>query len=115
MCGAIAEFRKNKSTKSCQSQALQRLTSPSVHSESSILHDQRNALLLAQQKGMEAGLKAGLEKGLEEGREEGREEGERLKAIAIARQLMPLLDIGAIATATGLSIAEVQQLKAEQT
>jgi predicted transposase/invertase (TIGR01784 family) len=62
------------------------------------LHDNRNAILYAEQK---------REK---KGRKEGRQEGERLKALEIARQLLDVLDIETIAQKTGLSIGEIGQL-----
>jgi predicted transposase/invertase (TIGR01784 family) len=53
------------------------------------LHDNRNALLYAEQK------------------------GKRLKALEIARQLLDVLDIETIARKTGLAIAEIEQLSTE--
>ncbi|MGI2908808.1 hypothetical protein [Tolypothrix sp. VBCCA 56010] len=46
-----------------------------------------------------------------QGRQEGRLEGEKLKALEIARSLLDLLDAETIAQTTGLTVAEVQQLK----
>ncbi|GAA6622930.1 Rpn family recombination-promoting nuclease/putative transposase [Scytonema sp. NUACC26] len=63
------------------------------------LHDNRNAILKARQEGRE------------EGREEGRLEGGKSKALEIARSLLDLLDAETIAQKTGLTVAEVQQLK----
>jgi predicted transposase/invertase (TIGR01784 family) len=54
------------------------------------LHDNRNAIRYAAQKGCE--------------------EGKRLKALEIARQLTDVLDAETIAQKTGLSIAEIEQL-----
>jgi predicted transposase/invertase (TIGR01784 family) len=55
------------------------------------LHDNRNAILYAAQKG----------------RQEGRQEA----AIAIAQQLLDVLDLETIAQKTGLSLAELRSLK----
>jgi predicted transposase/invertase (TIGR01784 family) len=62
------------------------------------LHDNRNAIRYAEQKG------------LKKGREEGREEGENRKALEIARQLLDVLDVETIAQKTGLAIADIEQL-----
>lgn len=63
------------------------------------LHDNRNALLKAQQDG--------LQKGIEQGRQEGIQE----KAREIARQLLDVLDAETISQKTGLSITEIEQLR----
>lgn len=55
------------------------------------LHDNRNAILKARQEGLQ--------------------EGEKRKAIEIARSLLDLLDEETIAQKTGLTVAEVGQLK----
>lgn len=65
------------------------------------LHDNRNAILKAKQDGLQAG------------RAEGRAEGERLKALAIAQQLLDVLDVETISQKTGLTVAEIRQLKAQ--
>jgi predicted transposase/invertase (TIGR01784 family) len=70
------------------------------------LHDNRNAILYAEQKG----IKKGMEKGMEKGIEKGLEDGKRLKALEIARQLLDVLDVETIAQKTGLAIAEIEQL-----
>jgi predicted transposase/invertase (TIGR01784 family) len=44
-------------------------------------------------------------------RKQGREEGREQERLAIARQLLPLLDDAAIAQTTGLAIAEIQRLR----
>jgi predicted transposase/invertase (TIGR01784 family) len=61
------------------------------------LHDNRNAILKAKQDG------------LKEGRQEGRQE-ERLE---IARQLLDVLDVETISQKTGLTIAEIQALRSD--
>lgn len=58
------------------------------------IHDSRNAILKAKQ----------------EAREEGREEGMKEKAIAIARELLDVLDVETISQKTGLSVAEIENL-----
>ncbi|UBF26873.1 Rpn family recombination-promoting nuclease/putative transposase [Kovacikia minuta CCNUW1] len=79
------------------------------------LHDNRNAILKAEQmgmkRGMEKGMKKGMEKGIEKGIELGREEGRKQQAIAIARSLLDVLDIETISQKTGLSPTEIQQLR----
>jgi predicted transposase/invertase (TIGR01784 family) len=57
--------------------------------------------------GVEEGLEEGLEKGLEKGREEGIKEEKTRMAI----QLLPMMENQAIATTTGLPLAEVVQLR----
>jgi predicted transposase/invertase (TIGR01784 family) len=58
------------------------------------LHDNRNAIRYAEQKG----------------EQRGEAKGERRKALEIAQQLLDVLDIEAIAQKTGLAIAEIEQL-----
>ena len=67
----------------------------------------------AQQEGMEKGMQEGMEKGLEQGREQGAIEGAHAKAVETARNLiaMGILSPEQTAKATGLSLAQVQQLK----
>jgi predicted transposase/invertase (TIGR01784 family) len=54
------------------------------------LHDSRNAILKAQQQGIQ--------------------QGDRQARLKIAQQLLEVLDIKTIAQKTGLSLEEVQQL-----
>jgi predicted transposase/invertase (TIGR01784 family) len=63
------------------------------------ISDQRNA------------IKKALRQGLEQGLEQGRQEGERIAKLAIARQLLPMLDDGAISNSTGLAVAEIAELR----
>ncbi len=50
--------------------------------------------------------------GLEEGREEGREEGQRQERLRIARSLLDVMaDDRLLAEKTGLSVAEVRELR----
>lgn len=59
------------------------------------IHDSRNAILKARQ----------------EGRQEGEAIGAKQSAIAIARQLLDVLDIETISQKTGLSLEEIQTLR----
>lgn len=65
------------------------------------------------EKGMQQGMKKGMEQGLEQGREQGAIEGAHAKAVETARNLiaMGILSPEQTAKATGLSLAQVQQLK----
>lgn len=69
------------------------------------------------EKGMQQGIKKGMEQGLEQGREQGLEqgaiEGAHAKAVETARNLiaMGILTPEQTAKATGLSLAQVQQLQ----
>ena len=64
------------------------------------------------QKGKEEGLAEGLQKGKEEGLAEGVQKGKKEQAIDIARNgLKQGLDSGTIAAITGLTIAEIENLK----
>lgn len=82
---AFAIARQSKLTK----RELEALEKQSI-----FIHDSHNALLKARQ----------------EGKEEGKEEGMKEKAIAIARELLDILDVETISKKTGLSIAEIQSL-----
>ena len=61
------------------------------------IHDQRNAIVKA--------TKQGLQQGLQQGR--------RGAQLEIARRLLPMLDDATIAQSTGLSIADIHQLRQE--
>lgn len=67
----------------------------------------------AQQEGMEKGMQQGMKKGMEQGLEQGAIEGAHAKAVETARNLiaMGILSPEQTAKATGLSLAQVQQLK----
>ncbi|MCY6356158.1 Rpn family recombination-promoting nuclease/putative transposase [Clostridium sp. ZS2-4] len=58
-------------------------------------------------KGLEEREKAGIQKGIQKGIEEGRKE----EKIAIARNLLDLLDAQTIAEKTGLTVDEVKKMK----
>jgi flagellar biosynthesis/type III secretory pathway protein FliH len=74
-----------------------------------------NVVATAEEKGWEEGLQEGIQKGmaegLAEGLEKGLEKGEKKKAIEIAKKLLDLLDSETIAEKTGLTIAEIENLK----
>jgi predicted transposase/invertase (TIGR01784 family) len=63
------------------------------------IHDQRNA------------IKKALNQGREEGLEEGVEQGKVAAKLEMARKLLDVLDDEAISLASGLSVAEVAQLR----
>jgi flagellar biosynthesis/type III secretory pathway protein FliH len=69
----------------------------------------------AEKRGMEKGLEVGLEVGRQEGLEVGLERGAKNKAIAIARNLLDVLDDATIALKTGLTAEEVRQLRHSMT
>nr|WP_319803434.1 hypothetical protein [Wolbachia endosymbiont (group B) of Eucosma cana] len=60
------------------------------------------------------GIQIGHEKGRAEGKQEGREEGKKQAKIAVVRNLLKAgLSVDLIAQSTGLSKAEILQLKKE--
>jgi predicted transposase/invertase (TIGR01784 family) len=67
------------------------------------IHDQRNAIKKA--------LNQGRQEGLEEGRQEGVEEGKLAAKLEIARNLLDVLDDGAISRVSGLSLDEIAELR----
>jgi len=67
----------------------------------------------SQAKAFEDGQAVGEAKGEARGRAEGQAEGEQAKALAVARNLLPLLDDAAIAAATGLPGEVVTRLRTE--
>ncbi|WP_160676511.1 Rpn family recombination-promoting nuclease/putative transposase [Clostridium sp. C8-1-8] len=72
-----------------------------------ILKDKVSAL----NKAMEEGIQQGLQKGIEQGMQQGLEQGEKNKAIAIAKNLLDVLDDETISLKTGLPIEEVEKLR----
>ncbi|MBU1654783.1 MAG: transposase, partial [Gammaproteobacteria bacterium] len=70
---------------------------------------QRGALELAEAKGKEAGRAEGRA----EGEVIGEARGEHRAKLAIARNLLPVLDDAAIAALTGLSLEEIGRLRIE--
>ena len=71
------------------------------------LHDNRNAILKAQQQGFQQGIQEGIQQGIQQ----GQQEGERRKALEIARQLLGEMDVEAIAQIAGLTVSEIEQLQ----
>jgi len=68
------------------------------------------ALMLAQ--GLAEGLEKGREEGREEGLEQGVEKGRMEERRSIVRNLLDMLDDATIATTSGLSVEQVEQLRA---
>lgn len=67
------------------------------------IQDQINAIVKAQKEGLKQGIQQGIEQGIEQGKKE--------QAIAIAKQLLNVLDEATIAQMTGLALEEIQNLK----
>ncbi|MFN4777266.1 MAG: Rpn family recombination-promoting nuclease/putative transposase [Pseudanabaena sp.] len=71
------------------------------------IHDQRNVI----KKAINQGLAEGKAQGLAEGKAEGKAEGLLEGKLAMARQLLDVLDDLAISRASGLSVEEVARLR----
>ena len=68
------------------------------------------------EKGMAKGIEIGMEKGIEKGIEQGTKQGAIEQAAMIAKNLLEIgLKATQVAAATGLPLAEVEALAAEQT
>jgi len=52
-----------------------------------------------------------VERAFQKAFKQGRQEGERIAKLTIARQLLPMLDDGAISDSTGLSVSEIAALR----
>lgn len=61
-------------------------------------------------EGMEAGMEKGIEKGIEKGMEAGIEKGSKERALTIAKRLSTTMTAAEIATITGLSVDEINNL-----
>ncbi|TAG90031.1 MAG: Rpn family recombination-promoting nuclease/putative transposase [Oscillatoriales cyanobacterium] len=72
------------------------------------IYDQQGAII----KAVREGIEQGIEQGREEGIEEGREEGMKFEKLAIAKKSLSQLDNITISQITGLSVEEVQNLRA---
>jgi predicted transposase/invertase (TIGR01784 family) len=72
---------------------------------------QRTGLELAEERGEARGIEIGIELGREEGIELGKQEGELNAKLAIARNLLDVLDDATIAHKTGLTLAQVAALR----
>ncbi len=75
--------------------------------------ERRHDFIRLQRGSQEKAFEDGQAAGEARGRAEGRAEGAQAKAMAVARNLLPVLDDAAIATATGLTTAEVARLRQE--
>ncbi|MEA5487277.1 MULTISPECIES: Rpn family recombination-promoting nuclease/putative transposase [Pseudanabaena] len=75
------------------------------------IHDQRNALKKATRLGLEQGKKEGIQQGIQQGIEQGIEQGELKAKLAIAQQLLAVLDDEAICQSTGLSVDAITKLR----
>lgn len=62
-------------------------------------------------QGLEKGLEQGLEQGIEQGLEQGLEKGAKQEKLAIAKNLLDILDDETIALKTGLTKEEIQNLR----
>jgi predicted transposase/invertase (TIGR01784 family) len=69
------------------------------------IQDQRGAIAFA--------TKQGLKEGLEQGLEQGVEQGTRTTQVAIAQNLLAVMDDAAISQTTGLPIEQVQALRSD--
>ncbi|MBU0499491.1 MAG: Rpn family recombination-promoting nuclease/putative transposase, partial [Gammaproteobacteria bacterium] len=75
---------------------------------------QRGSLELAEAQGVAIGEAKGREEGKAEGRAEGKAEGEHQAKLAIARNLLDVLDDATVAVKTGLGEEEVRRLRLPQ-
>lgn len=73
--------------------------------------DLKNVTDTAWGEGWEEGMEIGAELGRKKGREEGFKEGEYQKALAIAQQLLEVLDDETIALKTGLALDTIRALR----
>lgn len=68
------------------------------------------------EQGIKEGMKKGLKKGMKKGIEQGIEQGMKEKSIGIAKNLLSMsLPLEQIASATGLSVNEIEKLKFDET
>jgi len=79
------------------------------------LRDEEMAIKTAERRGERRGEKRGEKRSEKRGREkgikEGIKEGEKQKAIAIAKNLLDILDNQTISKKTGLTMEEVEELR----
>ncbi len=71
------------------------------------IHDQRNAIKKAERLGLEEGIKQGIELGIEQ----GIEQGELRAKLAIAQQLLGILEDAEISHMTGLDLDAIARLR----
>ncbi|MCQ2287107.1 MAG: hypothetical protein MJZ76_09610, partial [Bacteroidales bacterium] len=63
-------------------------------------------------KGMQKGIKKGIEKGIAEGMQKGIEKGKNEEKLLIVRNMLSKgLDVDLISEITGISVAEIQEIK----
>ena len=66
------------------------------------------------EKGMKQGMKQGMEKGMKQGMEKGMKQGLEQRSLEIARKMLAKgMDAASVMEITGLSVEQMQQLKAE--
>jgi predicted transposase/invertase (TIGR01784 family) len=75
------------------------------------IRSRASQLETALEMGMEKGIQKGMEKGIKKGIKEGIKEGELRKALEVARELVNFHDTKTIARITGLSEAQIEELK----
>ena len=65
-------------------------------------------------QGMEKGMKQGMEKGMKQGMEKGMKQGLEQRSLEIARKMLAKgMDAASVMEITGLSVEQMQQLKAD--
>ena len=81
------------------------------HHHEIFIHDQRNAVKKGVNQGIKQGLEQGINQGIKQGLEQGLEQGKLETKLAIAQQLLNVLDDAAISTTTGLSLEQIVNLR----
>jgi predicted transposase/invertase (TIGR01784 family) len=99
----------------CIEEALSMANEAGLSKEDLELQHRRHDFILLQQGSLELaeekGEARGIERGIELGKQEGIELGEHTKALAIAQNLLDVLDDATIAAKTGLTIEQVKALR----
>jgi predicted transposase/invertase (TIGR01784 family) len=92
--------------------AMDTLQFLSQDKEARILYEQRQKYLHDQASMLDWAIDNGLKKGIEQGIEQGRLEGQNIKAAEIAGNMLELgIDMATIVKASGLSHAEVEEIR----
>ncbi len=81
------------------------------HKRKEFISVQKLAILKADKDGFKRGIERGIEKGIEKGLKQGIDEGMKQRNVEIAINLLDILDVETISLKTGLSVAEVEDLK----
>ena len=81
------------------------------HKRKEFISVQKLAILKADKDGFKKGMEKGLEKGIQKGIEKGVQQGIEQRNIEMAINLLDVLDVETISLKTGLSVAEVENLK----